>query len=107
MPVEADGVPNAARVHLHGAVGGADPQQRGEHLAGWVAHVAWRSGAHIEPSIRPESDVAPPVVPLTWQTIGDDDRPGGMGETRFDRVVAKNARCLCDVERAIPEGHAV
>ena len=105
VPVEADAVADAARVDLALAARGEAADRAVFILR--LAYVAGGADADVEQAVRPEPDRLVAVMRMVRQIAGDDRRLGRILQVALDRVVARDAADLRDVERAVAEGDAV
>lgn len=86
MPVEADGVADAARHHLQAAAVGIHAHQVGIAVLVAMTDVARRADRHVQLAVRPEGDEFPTVVCLGREAVVDDDRGGRIVEPGVDAV---------------------
>ena len=105
IPVEADAVADAARVDLALAARG-EAADRAVFVLG-LADVAGRADADVEQAVRPEPERLVAVMRMVRQIVGDDRRPGRILQVALDRVVARDAAVLADVQRAVVERDAM
>ena len=109
MPVEADGVADAAGEDLDAGAVRLHPEDRGVSrvVLLFVADVAGRADRHVEHAVRSEGDELLPVVRVLRQRVVDDHRLARRLQARLDVVEADDAADLADVQRAVVEGDAV
>src|SRR5919197_3594744 len=105
VPVEADAVADAARVGFALAVRAV--AHDGAVFALRLAHVARRADADIEKTVGPEANRLVAVMRMARQIGGDQLRLGRILQAALDRLVARDAAHLGDVERALAERDAV
>ena len=106
-PVEADGVPQAAREDLHVRSVGIEAQHRGTSGVLLEANVAARSQGEVKPPVRPKVQGAGPVIPAAREP-GHDALEGALGlACRRVESHAPDGVGLGDVEPATIQVHAV
>jgi hypothetical protein len=106
LPVEPDGVPDAARDDLGAGPVGLEARDRRIGVAA-PADVAGRADRHVEESVRTECDELPAVVCVLGERVRHDGGRGRVLKPPLDVVEAQEARDLRDVERAVLHRHAV
>src|SRR3989442_7704092 len=107
MPVEADAVADALRVDLAAAGrGGIEAAEAAEALLRF-ADVARRAGRDVEHAVGPEAQGLEAVMALARQIVDHHDGLRRIAELLLDRVVARDAPDLRDVERALDDRDAV
>src|SRR5687767_6690836 len=108
MPVETDGVTDAARKHFGARTVRLHPRDRSETfvLACAVADVAGGANGNIEKAVRSEPEVFPSVVARRRKLVIDARGLRRCVQLRLDSVIARDATDFRHVECAIPERDA-
>src|SRR5437899_12628754 len=101
MPVEADAVADALRIHLAAAGRGRIEAADDAEALLRLADVARRAGRDVEHAVGPEAQGLEAVMALARQIVDHHDGLRRIAQVLRDRVVARAAPALRDVERAL------
>src|SRR5882672_1129377 len=83
------------------------PGHRGIPRIRTLADIAWCTYWHIEHAVWPHTDKLPTMICVTRITVINHNGWRGLGEVRFDVVVAQDAVHFGYVQGASVEGHTV
>ena len=106
VPVEPHAVADAVRVVLEPRAVGVDARDIGVRV-GRQADVARRADVEVELAVGPEGQVLPAVRQVARQDVVDHGHRRRVVEPVLDPLHLGDPRDLGDIERAVPEGHAV